>query len=122
MLKQYLSQGPELLQDLQLRLSAALQEYGFSPNAASSAASQIVREMAHAWGGLNVYFPKGSYFKAQERDLQIYNDFTGANHGELAKKYDVTVQYVYKAVAHCRAERHQNKAKNLKTKLPKTKN
>ena len=33
-----------------------------------------------------------------ERDMKIYEEFNGNNHRELARKYNVSMQWVYKIV------------------------
>jgi len=60
--------------------------------------------MAAHWGGQNIYFPMGLSYKLSQRDRQIYDDFTGANHSELARKYGVSLQWIYKIVKTVRQE------------------
>lgn len=47
------------------------------------------------FGGENLYIPKNISGKAHRRNRQIYDEFTGDNHDELAKKYGVTLQRIY---------------------------
>lgn len=61
-------------------------------------------ELAAHWGGQNIYFPMGLSYKLSQRDRQIYDDFTGANHSELARKYGVSLQWIYKIVKTVRQE------------------
>ncbi|MDN5451260.1 MAG: DNA-binding protein, partial [Enterobacterales bacterium] len=39
-----------------------------------------------------------------QRDLQIFSEFNGRNHSELAKKYSVSLQWIYKIVKAVRKE------------------
>ena len=50
------------------------------------------------WGGQMLYIGKDHAFHADKRDLQIYNEFNGNNHFELAEKFDLTVVYIYRIV------------------------
>lgn len=61
------------------------------------AVSDGISEM---FGGQLVYFKKQSALNAEERNLTIIADFeTGEySRGELAQKYGVSVQHVYKII------------------------
>lgn len=50
--------------------------------------------------GLNVYIPKGQYSAVMNtaRNNLIRKEFNGANHTELAMKYGVSLQWIYKIV------------------------
>jgi Mor family transcriptional regulator len=64
----------------------------------------LARRMCQHWGGLILYFPKGDYFLRRERDLKIFNEFTGSNVPELAQKYDTSVQHIYRIIEWMRAD------------------
>ena len=49
--------------------------------------NEIANRMAAHWGGQLIYFPIGTAIKLSARDLAIWNDFTGKNHSDLARKY-----------------------------------
>ncbi len=93
------SRGPELLMDLTihtedvLRSSAGLQEED-----AQRVARQLIDRMRHHWGGQLVYFPKGNALDVSDRDMRLWEDFTGDNHQFLAEKYDLALQVVYKRI------------------------
>lgn len=56
-----------------------------------------------------IYFPKNLLGRVSERDMQIYKEFNGKNHVELARKYDLTVQHIYRIVKEVgMAERAKN--------------
>ncbi|SHN70603.1 Mor transcription activator family protein [Desulfovibrio litoralis] len=107
MSKKYLSRGPELLQDFQSRLELNLREHGIKKEEATRISLSITQELTHAWGGQNIYFPKGTSFRAQSRDWQIFNEFNGSNHVELAKKYQLAIQHIYRIIALCRKKRKE---------------
>jgi len=99
------SKGPELLVDLAEQCSLALKESaGLDKDKADQVGREIAERMASHWGGQNIYFPMGLSYKLSQRDRQIFDDFTGANHSELARKYGVSLQWIYKVVKTVRQE------------------
>ena len=99
------SKGPELLVDLAEQCSLALKEsVGLDKDKADQVGREIAERMASHWGGQNIYFPMGLSYKLSQRDRQIFDDFTGANHSELARKYGVSLQWIYKVVKTVRQE------------------
>ncbi|VEH68086.1 Uncharacterized conserved protein [Rodentibacter pneumotropicus] len=46
-------------------------------------------------GGVNLYIPKGHISRVGNRKNAIKREFNGTNHAELAKKYGVSIQWVY---------------------------
>lgn len=92
------SRGPELLVDLIATSTAAMVEAGLDRGKAEGIAKEIAERMAAEWGGQCLYFPQGLALKLSRRDAQIYAEFTGSNHAELARKYHVSVQWIYKIV------------------------
>ncbi|WP_234419688.1 Mor transcription activator family protein [Burkholderia oklahomensis] len=39
-----------------------------------------------------------SSYKPSQRDRRIFDEFRGDNHGELARKYGVSIQWIYKII------------------------
>ncbi len=62
----------------------------------------LVEELRKHWGGSQLYIPKTSLYQLHQRDLAIYNDFTGRNHHELARKYDLSEITVYQILKRVR--------------------
>ncbi len=67
-------------------------------DAAGKLARWVVLVLAEHFGGRQAYLPKGKQLKEALRDTQIWQDFKGQNHDELAKKYDLTVVRIYSIV------------------------
>ena len=82
---------------------ALLQKRGIDHDQAALIAHELANHMSHVWGGINVYFPKDLQSGLSGRDQKIYDEFNGTNHVELAMKYNVSVQWVYKIVERVRA-------------------
>lgn len=99
------SKGPELLIDLAEQCALALKEAaGLENDKADQVGREIADRMAAHWGGQNIYFPMGLSYKLSQRDRRIFDDFDGANHSELARKYGVSLQWIYKIVKAVRQE------------------
>ena len=93
------SKGPELLVDLTEHVAASLKELvSMDEGAARHVAKEVADRMAAHWGGQNVYFPMGLAGKLSRRDRLIYEEFNGTNQSDLARKWGVSLQWIYKIV------------------------
>ena len=59
---------------------------------------KVARFITDNWGGQLIYIPKNHIGKVSERDQQVYREFNGKNHAALSKKFDLTVQQIYRIV------------------------
>lgn len=102
--------GTELLTDLAERISTHLIGQQIPEEIALKIGSEISIEMAAYWGGQLIYFPKGKFVLLSKRDRLIYAEFTGHNQKELARKFDVSEQHIYRIIKAMRrndlADRH----------------
>ena len=73
----------------------ALIRQGMAGEQAFAVAEESTDTVLDEFGGENLYIPKNISGKAHRRNRQIYDEFTGDNHDELAKKYGVTLQRIY---------------------------
>ncbi len=95
---------PELLMDLADKAAKILQDrIELEPDIAAHVGSELARSMAESWGGQTIYVPQALGMFAHERDVQIYREFNGTNHAELARKYQISMQWVYSIVKKMRA-------------------
>lgn len=92
------TKAPDLLADLAKHTVVAAQEFGVSEEQAENIGMIVAMKISQSWGGLNVYMPKALELFACEREKQIYNEFNGTNHAYLAKKYNLSLQWIYKIV------------------------
>lgn len=90
--------GTELLADLAERIATHLIEHQIQEEGARAIGDEIAVEMAAYWGGQLIYFPKGKFLILSKRDRQIYAEFNGHNVKELARKYDVSEQHIYRII------------------------
>lgn len=99
------SKGPELLSDLATHAAETMVELlEIDPELAQQAGMELANRMTVVWGGQNIYFPMGISYKVSQRDRQIFSEFTGNNHSDLARKYHCSLQWIYKIVRTIRAE------------------
>ena len=111
----YSSQGPELLLDLMERTQSTLQAHGVGQDQAESIAVAVAEEMAAEWGGLMMYFPKGTWngqprscFQLDARDWMIYHDYRGHNRQEVCDQYGISPSRLYQIIRTIRARRRSS--------------
>ncbi len=93
----YQGTGSELLNDIHTHTADVLEkESQITQGQSRKIARHIVDRFRQAFGGQLIYFPKGTQCDISERDEHLYAEFNGNNQKELAKKYGVTIQQVYK--------------------------
>ncbi|MDD0823738.1 Mor transcription activator family protein [Mannheimia sp. AT1] len=91
--------APEVLTDLAKHIEVELEEkHQFTPEQAKQVGIDIAQRIAQNWGGEVIYIPRNLLMALNERDMKIYEEFNGNNHRELARKYNVSMQWVYKIV------------------------
>jgi Mor family transcriptional regulator len=97
--KKYRSQGPELLDDMAKKIAQILVELlDLDKDISEQVGIESANRMSTEWGGQMIYFPMGVARKISARDAQIYIDFTGSNHADLAKKYGISIVWLYKII------------------------
>ncbi|HFI2258486.1 TPA: Mor transcription activator family protein, partial [Escherichia coli] len=104
-LNEFRSKGPELLVELAQHTSETVREIiDIEPATADQIGQAVANRMMQVWGGQNVYFPMGMVWKVSQRDREIFREFNGRNHHELARKFGVSLQWVYSVVKRVRKE------------------
>jgi len=95
-----LPEGAQIVCDA---VEASLKEVlGIAPELADQAAYDVLRRVLEMCGGEYFYVPKDIRLAAHRREIDVWREFTGQNQRELARKYGVTVQYVYRIIARAR--------------------
>lgn len=95
--------APELLEELAEVVAASILENGGNSDLAKDAGQHVAETMSLMWGGQTIYFPKGVRARLHKKHLKIWEDFTGDNHSELARRYDMSVQHIYNIISAVRA-------------------
>ena len=92
-------QDGDLLADLAAQVAAVLVEMlGLAGDVAEHAGNEAADHIATHWRGQHIYVPKEVSKKALSRHLQIYAEFNGRNYSELARKYDISLTWMYKII------------------------
>ncbi|TCJ95939.1 Mor family transcriptional regulator [Volucribacter psittacicida] len=99
------NKAPEILVDLAEHIKMALMDkHKMSNEQAMQTGIDIAQKIAKDWGGEVIYIPRAILFTLNERDLKIWREFNGFNHRELARKYGVSMQWVYQIVKRIQKE------------------
>lgn len=88
--------GTELLQDLSAKLKVLAVEFGMPETRAHSFAQEAAGQVADDWGGQLVYVPMDLVGRNSMRNARIYAEFSGDNHANLASRYGLSVQAIYR--------------------------
>jgi len=72
---------------------------GLQADAADQVAYDVLRQVLETCGGEYFYVPKGIRLEAHSRDVVIWREFTGHNQRDLARKFNLTLQYIYRIIA-----------------------
>lgn len=106
---------PEVLADIAREIHKSLMEdprIKLAHPIAAEIAMTVTEHVRKNIGGVNVYIPRGNVYEATQREQQIYRDFKGDNHHELARKHNLTEMRIRQIVATVgaieRAKRQQN--------------
>ncbi|WP_153448457.1 MULTISPECIES: Mor transcription activator family protein [Vibrio] len=89
---------PEAMRQMYDILKHELIEAGVSEELAIRQLSSICK----AFGGMQFYLPRGNQLANEIKHLHIWNEFTGNNVTELSRKYDVSMQHIYRVIAKMR--------------------
>ena len=91
------NRAAELVADLEAQVVGCLVSVSnIGKSDARIVAKQVAQHLSAHWGGQLLYIPKNHFGKLDERDKEIWAAFNGHNHAELARRYDLTMQQVYK--------------------------
>ena len=64
-----------------------------------SAALKVVEALATQYGGFQLYVPKIDSVKRVLRDKRVFEEFTGNNHEELARKHKTSPRHIYRILS-----------------------
>ncbi len=88
---------PKTLFDLRAVIESQLKHGKATTNEAI--ARDVTAAIAHYLGGRQVYLPRDSRLQRALRDYQIYANFNGSNHHQLAEKSGLTSAQIYNILA-----------------------
>jgi len=76
-------------------LKAILRKFGIDEKVSEEIATDFLKSLRFAWGGIQLYIPKVEQVNIQERNKKIREEFNGHNHYELCKIHNLSLQQVY---------------------------
>ena len=94
---------PEVLADIARTVHEQLMEHPklrLAHPLAAEVAMTVAETVRKNIGGVATYIPRGMSYDLSKRDREIWADFKGDNHAELARKYDLTEMRIRQIVAH----------------------
>jgi Mor family transcriptional regulator len=103
---------PEVLADIARTVHERLMARArLAHQEAAEIALDVAEHVRKNIGGVATYIPRGLSYELSLRDRQIWSEFKGDNHAELARKYDMTEmrvrQIIDRAARADRAARQQ---------------
>ena len=93
----------ELLSQVAVHAAEVARDHNVPDEHADQIGCAIADFLADLWGGQLITFPKDMAYRLSQRDLIIYAEFNGTNHGALARKYGIGTRAVYKLIARFKA-------------------
>ncbi|OED44057.1 hypothetical protein ACH42_08430 [Endozoicomonas sp. (ex Bugula neritina AB1)] len=79
-------------------IQSQLKREGVDDEAIYQQIERVLLAMAFLAGGRNYYLPKSGRIKKALRDKRIYDRFSGRNHRELARQYQLSEQMIYEVI------------------------
>ncbi|WP_256260917.1 Mor transcription activator family protein [Shewanella sp. NIFS-20-20] len=100
---------PEAMRQLYAMFRHELETHQVDSKIAIALLNRICRE----FGGVQLYLPRGRQLEAEIQNLSIWHEFKGDNVEELSRKYDKSMQHVYRVIAKMRKRETKNRQPEL---------
>ena len=88
----------ELLVAIISHVSDSLVKTGIKEEQAYDIAVNLSDSLRHLFGGQMFYMPKGQELDTLIKHHQIFREFNGRNQEELSRKYNISVQHLYRVM------------------------
>jgi Mor family transcriptional regulator len=100
---------PEAMRQIYAMFKHELEKNGADPKIAIPMLNRICKK----FGGVQLYLPRGRQLESEIMNLSIWHEFKGDNVEELSRKYDKSMQHIYRVVAKMRQREIKNRQPNL---------
>lgn len=87
-----------LFMDMIIHMENELIKQGIASDQAKLSARETCEHIRKTFGGESIYIGKGRHLNSILKNHEVYKKFTGTNHTQLAKLFDLTVPHVYRIV------------------------
>lgn len=91
-----MSENNSFIDDVFLLVREEMINHNIETEKASNAALSVTKKISDNWAGCQVYVCTGKLKEAANRSAKIKAEFTGNNHRQLSRKYNLSLQRVYK--------------------------
>jgi Mor family transcriptional regulator len=92
------SEGPDVLQHIADQVGVTLQRHGLLADAAHSIGAEVAESVRQTFAGELLYMPKGRFQMVEKKYRELWAAFNGTNVKELAHRFDMTEQHVYRVI------------------------
>jgi len=82
-------------------------------HADSKIAIALLNRICREFGGVQLYLPRGRQLESEIMNLSIWHEFKGDNVEELSRKYDKSMQHIYRVIAKMRKREVKNRQPDL---------
>ena len=100
---------PAMLRELGDTVARQLADVGVDQARAEAIGTTVAEHVRELYGGQLVYIPRGASYETRQRWLTIWQEFTGHNHADLARKHGMNIKQVYRVLAIVGAEMRKRK-------------
>ncbi|MFB2539045.1 MULTISPECIES: Mor transcription activator family protein [unclassified Acinetobacter] len=99
----YNQQADRFFQDLrEIGGDTIAESLNIDPRIASQVANSIANHLTKHWGGSMFYVTKNNPWELHQRDVKIWDAFTGNNHHELVQRFGLSLPYIYEILSRMR--------------------
>lgn len=82
-------------------------------DAAGHVGHEVALQVAEKMAKQLVYIPSAENFLKHGRDEEIWDAFNGTNHNELARRYGISVQWIYRIIKKMNTIKSREMCKSL---------
>jgi len=100
---------PEAMRQMYAMFKHELETHDADTRIAIALLNRICRE----FGGVQLYLPRGRQLESEIMNLSIWHEFKGDNVEELSRKYDKSMQHIYRVIAKMRKRDTKNRQPEL---------
>ncbi|MGL5668238.1 MAG: Mor transcription activator family protein [Shewanella sp.] len=82
-------------------------------NVDTKIAITLLNSICKEFGGVQFYLPRGCHLEAEIMNLSIWHEFKGNNVEELARKYEKSMNHIWRVIKKMRSREVKNRQQGL---------